>query len=210
MLGVVINVLVSWCFALFGTFNRGQLEVRTETKQPAPATIYVLDGWDVRTWHWWAGPGIRRDLVSEAIWVGSTLGLTMDGRRQWTVVHISTGWPMHSLTWWDSHSQSPPSNAPWFKRAWLMGIDVGLKAPPAPASGWGRASVQPRLPIRPIWQGFLINTLLYACLGYASLWTYRMLLRRHRAKRSLCMACGYSVVGLSICSECGTPSPSRN
>ena len=62
------------------------------------------------------------------------------------------------------------------------------------------------LPLRPVWPGFVLNSLLYA----ASLWllisgpfTLRRMIRR---KRGLCPKCAYDLRGTdhAACPECGT------
>ena len=63
------------------------------------------------------------------------------------------------------------------------------------------------LPYRPIWPGFLINTVLYAfvlCLLFAAPFALR---RHRRIKRGLCLKCGYNLRNRpsdsSVCPECG-------
>ena len=68
---------------------------------------------------------------------------------------------------------------------------------------WGRSPSARLLLLRPLWPGFMLNTLLYA----AALWFVFFApfkLRRHlRTRRGLCPACGYPVGGAAVCSECG-------
>ncbi len=90
------------------------------------------------------------------------------------------------------------------------GIDTGalplnhlLRKTPA-----GRFLVNPRvLPLRPLWPGFAVNTLVFA----ASLWFLicgPFALRRHiRTKRGRCGKCGYPKGRSDVCSECGKALP---
>jgi hypothetical protein len=66
------------------------------------------------------------------------------------------------------------------------------------------------LPLRPVWPGFAINTLLYAII----LWTLFALpfawRRRRRISRGLCAACGYPVGMSDVCTKCGRPVRSQS
>jgi len=59
------------------------------------------------------------------------------------------------------------------------------------------------LPIRPLWRGFLINTLFYAAILYTLLVTKRSLTYSRRYIKHRCPTCGYDLKGLSTCPECG-------
>lgn len=67
------------------------------------------------------------------------------------------------------------------------------------------------LPLRPIWPGLLLNTLLHF---YAALWSIPLTLiptlrRRHRRKHQRCERCAYDLHNLTTttCPECGSPFP---
>ena len=60
-----------------------------------------------------------------------------------------------------------------------------------------------RLPFRPIWPGFAINSVFYAAglwLMYYGLHAVRRLIRR---RRGLCPKCAYPVGESAVCTECG-------
>jgi hypothetical protein len=70
--------------------------------------------------------------------------------------------------------------------------------------GWGKSMrASSRLPIEPIWPGFVGSTVLF-CTVFASCWYIsggaRQWLRR---RRGLCEGCGYVMAGLATCPECG-------
>ena len=78
--------------------------------------------------------------------------------------------------------------------------------PQKPGRDWYTGPIPQRaiLPYRPIWPGFVINTIFYAailCLPFAP-----FQLRRYvRVKRALCIKCGYDLRGnfSAGCPECG-------
>ncbi len=69
------------------------------------------------------------------------------------------------------------------------------------------------VPIRPIWPGFLINTVLYAMLlstlvgGPVRL--FRTVRTERRLKRGLCPACAYPIGSSLVCTECGHGIPRK-
>lgn len=69
------------------------------------------------------------------------------------------------------------------------------------------------LPLRPVWPGFLLNSIIYAALLWQlvilSCWVLRGLRGRPRARRGLCPRCGYDLRGGldAGCPECGLNRP---
>jgi len=68
------------------------------------------------------------------------------------------------------------------------------------------------VPFIPIWPGFYINTLLYACVAwlvfFAPFAALRVMKRARRRRKQLCLQCGYDLrgaasVGNATCPECG-------
>ncbi len=60
------------------------------------------------------------------------------------------------------------------------------------------------IPYLPLWPGLLGNTLFYAVLVLAPLALLRWRKLRRRARRGLCVACGYELgAGVEACPECG-------
>jgi hypothetical protein len=66
---------------------------------------------------------------------------------------------------------------------------------------------EPRLPLRPIWPGFAINTLLYAGMLWLLFAAPFALRRRRRIKRGLCPKCAYPIGVSDVCTECGADVP---
>ena len=59
------------------------------------------------------------------------------------------------------------------------------------------------VPVRPIWAGFAINTLLYAAMLWTLLKPLMAMRRWRRTKRGLCPKCAYPVGSSDTCTECG-------
>jgi hypothetical protein len=59
------------------------------------------------------------------------------------------------------------------------------------------------VPTKPVWMGFVTNTVLYAGVLWVGLTFSGSWRRRHRIKRGLCPACGYPVGDSAVCTECG-------
>lgn len=204
--GMVITIVSGWALALWGGFTGGELVATYGERNTKVPDEFVPEGWEPRSWHYWTGVGIRRDLVSECEWMGSTLGMTMDGRPQRTIIHIRVGWPMPAMAWYDYWSEGPKPGASWLEEACWMGWNVGRKAPTV-APGSKRWGVTPRLPIRPSWPGFAVNVLVYGAAAYVLQSAVSGWRRRVRRRRGLCEACGYGVAGLAKCPECGRSGP---
>ncbi len=115
------------------------------------------------------------------------------------------GWPL--LTLWSEHryySENSPSPDSVMV---LGGIDTGLELPDEVTITW--LSDHAQLPLRPIWLGFAVNTILYG----AALWlvaTLPFVVRRFvRLRGGLCPGCAYPRGEALVCPECGTRLPKR-
>jgi hypothetical protein len=64
-----------------------------------------------------------------------------------------------------------------------------------------------RLPVEPLWPGFLANTLAYAAACYVALHLARAARGARRRRRGLCASCAHELAGLSPCPECGASTP---
>ena len=65
------------------------------------------------------------------------------------------------------------------------------------------------VPLRPIWPGFAVNTLLYATVLWLLIPGPFALRRFVRVKRGLCPACAYPMAESDVCSECGKSLAAR-
>lgn len=117
------------------------------------------------------------------------------------------GFPMRSLVQMGAISLEGPD---LMQVAWQYSLDGGaLTVINAGAPLWKNdpnpygTDRYERLPIRPLPLGFAVNTLFYASLLAAPVLVFAALKRRRRAKRGLCIGCGYDLTGVDACPECG-------
>jgi hypothetical protein len=108
------------------------------------------------------------------------------------VVQTRAGWPLPAV----KSSQSLMRSATMTQRAvydrqWMLPVRL-------------RNDFEHRaLPLKPLWPGFAINTLLYAAVAWLLLFAPFALRRAARRRRNLCERCGYPRGVSDICSECG-------
>jgi len=135
-----------------------------------------------------------------------SVGVTTDGfctrRSDFDRVLVRrhcAGWPWPSLQGgsWDVIAE--PATKAWGETARVIAIDaIPVFRGPNPED------VTP-LPVRPIWPGFLIDTLFYAAIWFGGFFAPGMAKRAIRRKRGRCPRCGYDLRGdlAAGCSECG-------
>ena len=115
------------------------------------------------------------------------------------------GWPMLSL-WCEVESTHHSDDYGTVRAGIHGGINGGIEAPLLPQWRVVAGLTQPRvLPLRPIWRGFLTNSLLYAAILWIVLFARRDVRQFIRRKRGLCLACGYDLrhADHAACPECG-------
>ena len=106
---------------------------------------------------------------------------------------VGAGWPMLTLSAWrttDAETIWPGPNLNYI-----------------PVIHWGievtATDHNAILPLRPVWPGAIVNTMIYAAALWA-FWAQAMVWRRgRRRRRGLCPRCAYEVEGAAICPECG-------
>ncbi len=148
---------------------------------------------------WWSrrAPAAYRD--GPADWVLTRQGIGVQERSLWAPVRIGSarrvtrhrrirvGWPLHAL-------EGVLWTTPDPKRS--VTAEAILEVT-------GRGGARERLPLRPLWPGFLVDSI----AGGAVLWllvnTPRGVRRLGRRLRSRCPGCGYPVGSSPVCTECG-------
>ncbi len=134
-------------------------------------------------------------------WFGPRTGDWVDVSTQRRTTWLSEvddefrmGWPLRALTRSSGGSREwVPAQEDPYARAWEHGMIAEI---------WPFGD-RP-LAIRPLWPGFLLNTLFYA--GVLWLVTDRIgaVRRLRRVRRGRCPVCNYDCTGVAVCPECGS------
>jgi hypothetical protein len=196
-IGVMLSVLVAWicAFAHFDLAADGERAL-----QPDPRATVT-----------WAGvqpsrPGrapytqkldekrTRTGLIARSEgYLGRDGNAVFEHYREWT---LTTGWP-------------EPCMRVRVVEHMLMTV---ANPPTATLTRWQNGSLVPSLlrtgdhwplPLRPVGGAFAASTVFWACIVFG-LWTAPRFLRRSfRRRRRCCVRCGYRMLGMSVCPECG-------
>ncbi len=223
VLGAVINVAVAWIFAWFisqpiqnrqpGLLGRDNYYFGIgDIVQPS---WYVMTWWEIGSTQICSEPFqrleedigpefsnvLREDGGVELFNFPSDIRpnhpLDMTERAQIEpLVEDFRGWPLYSMRC-------------SFSIRWLGrppgarthdGIELEFKSQQGYGYGWMGVRA---LPLRPIWSGFIINTLFYGVFVWLAVPGEFALRRLLRAKRGLCMKCAYPIGTGEVCTECG-------
>lgn len=133
--------------------------------------------------------------VLNAPWSKLGVSTNRGGSRAGIEGEAAAGWPMLAM-WCDMERSSPEYGSardPWSSVALSSRLTgrAGLYGP------------VDRMPLRPIWPGFAINTLVYAFVIGAAWSGVGTLCRAIRRRRGLCARCAYPVGASPVCTECG-------
>ena len=218
--GAVVNVAVAWGIVLVPPPHRrvaatgAIVELRrwltaktALSSEPIEASVWPRDV----PAHWprmSRANRVRRIGFEKDTYIGDKNG--PDHRRtEFFYIDIAdAGWPCWSLeseAWLDMVLHRRPSRHEETRRdgqpehtLWLTGIPVSTNGSRFMAD-WRR------LPIRPRWPGFAVNTLFYAAI----LWLPFVLRRWLRVRRGQCPKCAYPMGEAAVCTECGKTLPQR-
>ena len=212
-LGLLINMLTAWACAM----RADPYDIRfylLDQADPAvidPAELDVLRAHPAATLfsddHLAVGVERRIGLERRAAttiryWEAMTTAMS----QEWTGpeqgmfdLRIRAGWPLRALEGSRTEPGSTPADR--FRYRWLWRIG-SMEANPYQR---GQLPLIPRflLPLKPLWPGFAINTLMYAALVWLLLFAPLALRRAVRRRRNRCECCGYPRGTSSVCSECG-------
>ncbi len=210
--GAVVNVAVAWGFA---AWNPKIVDFYRWTAQPqgaeslwvaqinSPGSTRLLFAKGV-----FAPPEPTDIVVAEedllpswAVLAGRGINAVESGGH-WEKIWDARGWPARSMYCEFEMAQ---------RGAFATSIELGgielapsRHLPPARTRSDWRA-----LPLRPLWPGFAVNTLLYAVVLWLLIPGPFALRRFIRVRRGLCPACAYPRGESDVCSECGKAMPVR-
>lgn len=201
-LGAVINVLVAYSALLFDAKHGVSREY-----EATPWPISVPSDWPTL-----AGHSIRYDftLVSTRIYYENTREQARAEILRWPSISCRIcehmmGWPCLAVVNYEGFGPNDPG--PNMRGPFLRDLELSVWYAGLPLSGnpWAsRLTARNRMPIKPLWPGFAINTLFYGTLVSGAMTGIAALKRRRRAKRGLCIQCAYPLTRGDLCPECGT------
>ena len=119
------------------------------------------------------------------------------------ILRDERGWPLRCLA-----SESVPRPAGGWR---MSGRLQGIALKPWTTKRRDFASDQRLLPLRPIWPGFVLNTLIFGFAMWMAMMVGTLVRSAVRRGRGLCARCGYDLRGrgtaaeLDVCPECGKP-----
>lgn len=207
VVGVIVTLVVAWYCAL-------RVNVFTENRRQS----YRSDGVTVIAIYDWTAAGARRTNIdrkyqkSHSPWIIENSD-PEDLRELWTIlcapskefsskrIHRESvwgdarGWPCLSLC--ATGNRDPISGS-------VSRIEFGIESSLTPWKHNGY--VDPRiLPLKPIWGGLLIDSLIFGGTVYlvVTVWIAGRRWKRHRSEQ--CLVCGYQLLSSQPdCPECGS------
>lgn len=194
MLGAIVNVALAWVCATTLEF--------APWRDTQPADSVQIDFWKRNAPPWvddepvqlftrrWSAIGGNGEVIFEE-------PQGMDSAPP-SVEHVVTGFPFASLAyewWFDSSSVFDGPSA--IRREERRGVwEPRIQVREFKSFG---------LPLRPIWPGFLVDTLLSAAVIWTLYASFVVRRRRRRLKRGRCPTCNYDLRATTtgVCPECG-------
>ena len=174
----------SWCVVLDGRSTVVRWQVCYELPSPPLRPRHDALGKSLRAFG--TGPYFR-DQVDEIFWLPN-------------VERLAAGWPFESLEYRlvrRTRGLGNCGNSTWAEMVAEHGRqDILLTS--------GRWTIEGDLPLRTVWPGFAVNTILYATILWLLFPGPFVLRRFNRVRRGLCPACAYPIGESDVCSECGT------
>jgi hypothetical protein len=212
IVGALLNVAVAWACALWSPFRqrvepdiiRDDIDFPLPLRRPILHADVAFDAWTndyaigYMSGHPYIWRGSDEDLYGE-VWWQSTC--------RWPAIRRA-GLPMYSMK---SVVVAVQSSKPPHKllRRWDLPISEIVRRGPQTSQlpSWLMARGLRRVPLVPMWPGFLINTLFWSAFALWAAWLIDAL-RRWRLSRlphPVCGSCGYNLTGNTsgVCPECG-------
>ncbi len=218
--GAIVSVGVAWTCALRSPIStglsrqgmarglHGSVEaVWWPDTEPRPAAMII----DHTPPQWLVETG---DEAYLGLWIGKGFGvqcglIEANAYPHRFVLHYAAGWPLPAL---QCHAviRQPGVRYPGRLGATTVAWQGGARVPRSlveylDPNPWPPLTHDRPLPLRPVWPGALVNSVVMA----APIWMVMLLpwgLRaRARLRRGLCPSCRYPIGVSDVCTECGVP-----
>lgn len=205
LLGAVVNIAIAWSLAAFVGVPPPPAR-QIPPAQPPTWPGQVSDWWpepnEVHIGRWWCCTTVHAFAHSVRRWEDlNALTKASEAMLSCNLYIAQWGWPMRSLEFQWPHSQNMLVSIWLFKRPTEAALRTGLPV----STSITRSPERTHLPLMPVWQGFVVNSLAYSAIIAASLLAPGAARRARRRRRGQCLACGYELAGLAMCPECGPP-----
>ncbi|MCH7849165.1 MAG: hypothetical protein IIB53_12465 [Planctomycetes bacterium] len=201
LLGAIINVAVAWGCVVAVPIALRPAEITIQELSADYQQVQCVQRAFGRTRETWG----ERYALPVVIDSGSPFG-----QRPAVSSWERTGWPMRALYCSTSaHELAYTTDGGEVLAAGSEGkIDQGIELSPerfAVSSSPLRVSTWRALPLRPLWPGFAVNTIIYAVILWLLTFCPFTLRRCIRRKHGQCTKCGHDLRGADhpACPECG-------
>ncbi|MCL4197412.1 MAG: hypothetical protein KJZ69_07945 [Phycisphaerales bacterium] len=212
LLGAAVNVLVAWVAAIVPIYAGGSATRPYPSRNPWPAYIEAV-GWGEPQWIDRFSGVLFDQTEQSSLPIDIKLAPDYGTRSDCTGNLLITkrfGWPSRSLLLDEICAYSQVDTPRMFDAAANGGTRVGFSTRRWLSRGdyWNGT-----LPIHILPVGFIVNTVVYAAVGWSlpflSLTALKVLRTHRRSRLGRCIACGYDLRGADhkVCPECGTPPP---
>jgi hypothetical protein len=215
LLGAIVNVAAAWGCALGVDVYAGVRQLGSvpgwrvvRDEQPGALHVYVTrfpnNGGNQE-------PRGTHPSGLQPFWLGQPTPVTLPDGREWHTSRIADARGVPLLAMWSEQPRDKPSGDPWD----MIDAPVwgGIKTSLTPWRMPGGVPVSRILPLRPIWHGFAINSIIYATILWLLCIAAGAVRRFVRVRQHRCPACGFIIApgtcANGLCSECGATLPRR-
>lgn len=199
-LGVIVNIAVAWACGVWSdydvtTWRHGSWsQSRLPNLERTPMAAWTVRGFGVQNAHivplaLFEAPDHEpiEDVLND--WGLFTDLETLDTMANGQYLDFfSQGWPMHSLWCEYVENELQTHGGVWINGEFLSGTYY---------------MAEHFIAFRPIWRGFIVNSLLYGAVMFLLFWPLTRARRWRRRRRGLCVRCAYPIGASDVCTECG-------